>query len=112
MRDRPKRPGAAFARRLVRPRAAPRTADAVVEPARRPRLVVQHLMWQHPRRAAEWQLARQQLVEDDAEAVDVGRVQAFLNEVDAFVQADILTPAQADPLLGAGNVLLTGLSRR
>ena len=43
----------------------------VVEPARRPRLVLQHLQQQHPPVAAERQLAGQQLVEDDAEAVDV-----------------------------------------
>ena len=45
--------------------------DAVVEAARRPRLVVQHLVQQHPRGAAERQLAGQQLVEDHAQAVDV-----------------------------------------
>ena len=46
--------------------------DVVVERRGRPRLVVQHLVQQHPRRAAERQLAGQQLVEDHAEAVDVG----------------------------------------
>jgi hypothetical protein len=43
---------------------------------------------------------------------DIGRVQAFLNEVDALLGAGILSPAQADALLGPGNVLLTGLLRR
>jgi autotransporter-associated beta strand protein len=43
---------------------------------------------------------------------DIGRVQAFLNEVDAFLRAGILSPAQADALRGAGNVLLFGLRRR
>jgi hypothetical protein len=43
---------------------------------------------------------------------DAGRVQAFLNEVGAFLQAGILSPAQADSLLGPGGVLLLGLRRR
>jgi autotransporter-associated beta strand protein len=43
---------------------------------------------------------------------DIGRVQAFLNEVDALLGAGILSPAQADLLRGAGNILLTGLQRR
>lgn len=43
---------------------------------------------------------------------DIGRVQALLNEVDALVQAGILSPAQADALRGPGNILLTGLRRR
>jgi autotransporter-associated beta strand protein len=43
---------------------------------------------------------------------DIGRVQAFLNEVGALLNAGILSRAQADLLLGAGNVLLTGLRRR
>ena len=45
--------------------------DVVVEAPRAARLVVQHLVQQHPRRAAERQLAGQQLVEDHAQAVDV-----------------------------------------
>jgi autotransporter-associated beta strand protein len=43
---------------------------------------------------------------------DIGRVQAFLHEVDAFLQAGILSVAQADALLGPGNILLLGLRRR
>ena len=45
--------------------------DLVVEPARRPRLVLQHLQQEHAAVAAERPLAGEQLVEDDAEAVDV-----------------------------------------
>jgi fibronectin-binding autotransporter adhesin len=43
---------------------------------------------------------------------DIGRVRAFLFEVDALLSAGVLSPAQADSLLGPGNILLTGLSRR
>jgi autotransporter-associated beta strand protein len=43
---------------------------------------------------------------------DIGRVQAFLNEVDALLGAGILSPAQADALRTPGNALLTGLRRR
>jgi hypothetical protein len=43
---------------------------------------------------------------------DVGKVQAFLNEVLADVNAGILTQAQADALLGPGNILLLGVTRR
>ena len=46
--------------------------DLVVELARRPRLLVQDLVQQHPRVAAEGQLARQQLVQHHAQAVHVG----------------------------------------
>src|SRR5262249_7768989 len=40
---------------------------------------------------------------------DIGKVQAFLDEVAADIQAGILTQAQADALLGPGNILLLGL---
>jgi parallel beta-helix repeat protein len=43
---------------------------------------------------------------------DVGKVQAFLNEVAADVQAGILTQAEAAPLLYWGNILLLGVTRR
>jgi hypothetical protein len=43
-------------------------------------------------------------------AGDIGEVQAFLNEVQADVKAGILTQAQADALLGPGNILLLGLT--
>jgi hypothetical protein len=43
---------------------------------------------------------------------DAGKVQAFLNKVRAFLDADILTQAQADALLGPGNVLLLSVTRR
>jgi hypothetical protein len=43
---------------------------------------------------------------------DIGKVQAFLIEVTADLQAGILTQAQADALLGPGNVLLLGVTRR
>ncbi len=46
--------------------------NLVVELARRPRLVVQHLEQQHLSVAAERPLPGQQLVEDDPQAVDVG----------------------------------------
>jgi predicted outer membrane repeat protein len=41
---------------------------------------------------------------------DGGRVQSFLNQVDAWLAAGILTAAQADPLLAAGQTLLAGLA--
>jgi hypothetical protein len=40
---------------------------------------------------------------------DIGKMQAFLNEVQAFVQAGILTQAQAGTLQVPGNNLLQGL---
>jgi hypothetical protein len=40
---------------------------------------------------------------------DIGKVQAFLNEVQAYLKAGKLTQAQADALLGPGNILLQGL---
>jgi hypothetical protein len=43
---------------------------------------------------------------------DIGMVQAFLNEVAAYVNAGILTQAQADALLGPGNILLLSVTRR
>jgi autotransporter-associated beta strand protein len=43
---------------------------------------------------------------------DSGRVEAFLNEVEALFRSGRLSPAQADALWTAGNVLLTGLRRR
>jgi parallel beta-helix repeat protein len=43
---------------------------------------------------------------------DVGKVQAFLNEVAADLNASILTQAQADALLGLGNILLLSVTRR
>jgi hypothetical protein len=36
---------------------------------------------------------------------DVGKVQAFLNEVAGYLNGGILTQAQADALLGPGNIL-------
>lgn len=42
---------------------------------------------------------------------DSGKVQAFLNEVQADLNAGILTQAQADDLLGPGNLLLLSVSR-
>jgi hypothetical protein len=39
---------------------------------------------------------------------DIGKVPAFLNEV----QAGLLTPSQADALLGPGNILLLRVARR
>jgi hypothetical protein len=41
---------------------------------------------------------------------DIGKVQAFLNEVQARVRAGILTQALADALLGPGKILLLGLT--
>jgi hypothetical protein len=43
---------------------------------------------------------------------DIGRVQSFLNQVNAFLNAGILTPAQANALLGPGNILLLSVTRR
>ena len=43
---------------------------------------------------------------------DVGKVQAFLNEVQDDLTSGILTRAQADALLGPGNILLLGVIRR
>jgi hypothetical protein len=43
---------------------------------------------------------------------DVGRVQAFLNAVQAFLNTGILTQAQADALPGAGNILLLSVTQR
>src|SRR5262249_54404132 len=43
---------------------------------------------------------------------DIGKVQAFLNEVQDFRAAGILTQAQADSLLGPGNILLLSVTRR
>jgi hypothetical protein len=43
---------------------------------------------------------------------DIGRVQAFLNEVAALLNAGILSRVEADALLTPGNILLTGLKRR
>ncbi len=43
---------------------------------------------------------------------DIGKVQSFLNELAAFVNAGILTQEQADPLLLLGNFLLLSVSRR
>jgi hypothetical protein len=45
-------------------------------------------------------------------AGDVGKVQAFLDQVHAFLNARILTQAQADALLGPGGILLTSVSVR
>jgi hypothetical protein len=43
---------------------------------------------------------------------DVGKVQAFLNEVADFLHAGILTQAEADALLGPGNILQLSVTRR
>jgi len=43
---------------------------------------------------------------------DVGRVQAFLNQVRAFLDTGILTQTQADALSGSGRILLLSTSRR
>ena len=43
---------------------------------------------------------------------DSGKVQAFLNQVQEFRDAGILTQAQADSLLGPGNILLLSVTRR
>jgi hypothetical protein len=41
---------------------------------------------------------------------DIGKVQAFLNEVAADLNAGILTQSQVDALLYGGNILLLGLT--
>ena len=43
---------------------------------------------------------------------DAGKVQAFLNQVKALLYEGILTQAQADALLGPGNILRLSVSRR
>jgi parallel beta-helix repeat protein len=43
---------------------------------------------------------------------DIGRVQAFLDEVAAYLNAGILTQAQADALQYWGNILLLSVTRR
>src|SRR5262249_50894466 len=43
---------------------------------------------------------------------DVGKVQAFLNEAGAYLNAGVLTQDQTGALLGPGNTLLTGVARR
>ena len=43
---------------------------------------------------------------------DIGKVQAFLNEVAADLNAGILTQSQVDALLYGGNILLLGVTRR
>ncbi len=43
---------------------------------------------------------------------DAGKVRAFLNQVQAYLNAGILTQAQADTLLGPGNTLLLSVTRR
>jgi hypothetical protein len=43
---------------------------------------------------------------------DAGTVRAFLNRVQAFLGAGILTQTQADAPLGPGNVLLVSVTRR
>jgi hypothetical protein len=43
---------------------------------------------------------------------DSGKVQAFLNEVQADLEAGILTQAQADALLGLGDILLASVTGR
>jgi hypothetical protein len=43
---------------------------------------------------------------------DVGKVQAFLNEVAGYLNGGMLTQAQADALLGPGNILLLSVTRR
>ena len=45
-------------------------------------------------------------------AGDIGKVQSFLNEVAAYLNAGILTQAQADALTAAGKILLTSLTRQ
>jgi hypothetical protein len=41
-----------------------------------------------------------------------GRVQAFRHQVEGFLGAGILTQGQADALLGPGNVVRLGVTRR
>jgi hypothetical protein len=43
---------------------------------------------------------------------DAGKVNAFLNKVQAYLQSGILTQAQADLLLGPGNILYLSVKRR
>jgi hypothetical protein len=43
---------------------------------------------------------------------DAGKVEAFLNQVAAFLHADILTQTEADALLVLGDSLLLGVTRR
>jgi hypothetical protein len=43
---------------------------------------------------------------------DIDKVQSFLDSVTLLLQAGILTQAQADALLGPGQILLLGLTRR
>jgi hypothetical protein len=43
---------------------------------------------------------------------DAGKVQSFLNEVYALLNAGILTRAEADALLNPGNVHLLSVTRR
>jgi len=43
---------------------------------------------------------------------DIGKVQAFLNQVKAFLQAGILNQTQAGSLLGPGNILLISVTLR
>jgi hypothetical protein len=43
---------------------------------------------------------------------DIDKVQSFLAQVQTFLSAGVLTQAQADALLGPGNVLLLSVSRR
>jgi VCBS repeat-containing protein len=43
---------------------------------------------------------------------DIGKVQAFLDEVQADLKAGLLTQAQADALLGPGHILLLSVTRR
>ena len=43
---------------------------------------------------------------------DIDRVQDFFDGVAAFLKTGILTQAQADALLGPGNILLLSVTRR
>jgi len=43
---------------------------------------------------------------------DIGKVQAFLNEVAADLKAGILSQLQADSLLELGTILLLSVTRR
>jgi hypothetical protein len=43
---------------------------------------------------------------------DAGRVQVFLNQVQAFLDAGILNQDQADALSGSGRILLLSVTRR
>jgi hypothetical protein len=43
---------------------------------------------------------------------DIGKVQSFLNDVAGYLKSGVLTQAQADSLLGPGNILLTSVTRR